>query len=63
MSDKYGWGKTRSGESWHLSDDHTNEDLMIRWALCGKKLVGALLRDRPGNEKSCESCLRIAGPQ
>jgi hypothetical protein len=54
-------------DSWHilrevqvLATGEDSEDVEWAVALCGFKSADAeLLSERPGNEASCENCLRI----
>lgn len=52
--------------SWHIASGLVSrashpKSLCGRWADGPESLV--LHEDRPGNERTCESCLRIAGPR
>jgi hypothetical protein len=31
--------------------------------LCGRRAAGPEVDDRPGSERTCETCLRIGGPK
>ena len=52
------WAKTRSGRAWHIVRE------TFDWSLCGRSIkVDTIRDDRPGHEKTCESCLRIVAPK
>lgn len=52
------WAKTMTGRSWHIVRGESEG------SLCGKYIViGTICDDRPGREKTCESCLRIIAPK
>ena len=54
------WVKIRS---WHIYRTYTR---MFGSALtvCGRAVAAPdVVNDRPGNERTCETCLRIAGPR
>ena len=57
MTDDVRWGRTRAGRSWHIVD-------VAARSRCGRRLELDTIRDdRPGDEATCESCYRIAGPR
>lgn len=64
MSEDVQWVQVRPGLSWHVFRTFTRMVDGAR-AVCGQPGVTAssLRDDRPGNEKTCERCLRIAGPR
>ena len=60
MSENVQWGRTRAGRSWHIVG---TPDRGPR-SQCGHRIVESTIVDeRPGNEATCENCLRIAGPR
>lgn len=57
------WAQTRTRKSWHIADPDELRRMVLE-GLCGKRLDPETLRDeRPGHEKTCETCLRIGGPR
>jgi hypothetical protein len=56
-----GWVQIVGNDSWHIAKEDTDEgDFRIIGTLCGLKPRNFdLRRDRPGNEATCENCLRI----
>lgn len=55
------WAQARSRRSWHIVARSSRDSFK---GICGKLLDRETLRDeRPGNEATCENCLRIGGPK
>lgn len=55
------WAQTKTKASWHIVATYTRvPGRMI--ARCGRTLLGEPLDDRPAG-KTCETCLRLTGPQ
>lgn len=53
------WVKVRS---WHVLDTPTRmPDVYV--TRCGRRAQGPVLDERPGNERTCETCLRIVSPK
>lgn len=48
-------------ESWHIvkSEFTSRGGIDMAETLCGLRAEGVTLDERPGNEASCENCLRI----
>jgi hypothetical protein len=54
------WLKSAGNDSWHIVDPESVASLMVVSTLCGLTPRNYDLRgNRPGNEASCENCLRI----
>lgn len=53
------WVRIRS---WHIVLTPTRAINTYR-TLCGRNALGPDTDDRPGSERTCESCLRIGGPK
>lgn len=56
------WMRINANESWHLVEPHAVDEagFTVVGTLCGlKPRYYDLRNERPGNEASCESCLRI----
>jgi hypothetical protein len=47
-----------AAKSWHVLDEVNSIDEM-KVTLCGRETFETPVDDRPGNEKTCEICLRI----
>lgn len=57
-----GWLRIAGNDSWHIVDLEAVDDagFTVIGTLCGLQPRNYDLRDkRPGNEASCENCLRI----
>lgn len=50
---------SEDAESWHIVDE-AEEDSSFFKTLCGHETAEDIVEDRPGHEKTCESCLRKA---
>lgn len=48
--------------SWHVWSPSRSRGELLR-SLCGRWATAELVDDRPGGEKSCESCLRLVSPK
>jgi hypothetical protein len=55
------WIRVNDNESWHILADATDEaGFTVIGTLCGlRPKIFDVRRERPGNEASCENCLRI----
>lgn len=58
------WFKIRS---WHIASSAVSRSsvplsICGRWGSLENGVVAPVVENRPANEKTCESCLRIAGP-
>jgi hypothetical protein len=56
------WVRIRS---WHIvrSEFTSRGGLEMATTACGRRVTGETVDDRPGDEKTCETCFRIAGPK
>lgn len=56
------WVQVSPGRSWHVVDTLTRDASMTK-TRCGRYTTKPQQDDRPANERTCETCYRIVGPQ
>lgn len=54
-------------KSWHIYNQVSRGNVPLsacgRWGALAGGVIAEIVDDRPANEKSCETCLRLRGPK
>lgn len=64
MPENVKWVQTPAGTSWHIvKSSWVFANQVVKSTYCGRSTTRVSVDDRPPADKTCETCLRIAGPR